>query len=148
MSNKKYWIATISKDHVLKGQEWEIMQVCHGKKAPLQRINQGDLILFYSPKQKRDDKTPLQLFTAIAVATDDDVYQVKQFENFEPFRRKVEFLNCEETAIRPLINELDFIKDKQRWGFPFRYGLLEISEKDFRFISARMKLRYEQRESV
>jgi len=137
----KYWIATVSKEHVLKGKEWNIMQVCHGKKAPLKRINKGDFVVFYSSKFKMNDKQAFQKFTAIAKAVDNKIYQVKMFENFEPFRRNVQFLACQETEIRPLINDLEFIKNKQKWGFPFRYGLLEISEIDFKLIASKMVLK-------
>ena len=141
MKNKqKYWIAVISKNHVLKGKEWQILQVCHGKKAPLKRIHSGDYIVFYSSKEHLKDKKPLQKFTAIAKATDNHIYQVEQFEGFMPFRRKVAFLTCNEIEIRPLINDLDFIRNKKSWGFPFRYGLLEISKKDFDLIRTKMQL--------
>jgi len=136
----KYWIAVISKDHVKKGKEWEILQVCHGKKTPLKRIHKEDYIIFYSSKISINDKKPYQKFTAIAKATDDTIYQIEQFKGFEPFRRKVQFLDCKETEIRPLINELEFIPNKKSWGFPFRYGLLEISKKDFELISSKMQL--------
>ncbi len=89
------------------------------------------------------DKTPYQKFTAIAKATDNEIYQVKMFENFEPFRRKVKFLECQETEIRPLINDLEFISNKQKWGYPFRYGLLEISKNDFKLIATKMLLKDE-----
>ncbi len=136
----KYWIAVISKDHVIKGKEWKILQVCHGKKTPLKRIHKEDYIIFYSSKISINDKKPYQKFTAIAKATDDTIYQIEQFKGFEPFRRKVQFLDCKETEIRPLINELEFIPNKKSWGFPFRYGLLEISKKDFELISSKMQL--------
>jgi len=136
----KYWIVTVSKEHVLNGKEWEIMQVCHGKKAPLKRINKDDYVIFYSSKFKMNDKQPYQKITAIAKAVDDKVYQVEMFENFEPFRRNVKFLECQEIEIRPLIKDLEFIPNKQKWGFPFRHGLLEISENDFKLISSKMLL--------
>ncbi len=139
----KYWVAVVSKEHVLNGIDWGIMQVCHGKKAPLKRINKGDFIIFYSSKYRMKDKTPYQKFTAIAKATDNEIYQVKMFENFEPFRRKVKFLECQETEIRPLINDLEFIPNKQKWGYPFRYGLLEISKNDFKLIATKMLLKDE-----
>lgn len=139
----KYWIATISKEHVLKGMEWEILQVCHGKKTPLKRINKGDFIVFYSSKINMNDKQPYQKFTAIAKATDNEIYQVRMFPDFEPFRRKVQFLDCQEAEIRLLINDLEFIKNKQKWGFPFRYGLLEISKNDFDLIQSKMLLKNE-----
>ena len=136
--DKKYWIAVVSKDHVENGIDLEIMQVCHGKKAPLKRIKKGDYILFYSSKRVLGDKIPYQKFTAIARAIDDEIYQIKMFDDFEPFRRKVEFFKCKETEIRPLIDDLEFIQNKKRWGFPFRYGLLQISERDFNLISSKM----------
>ncbi len=139
----KYWIAVVSKEHVLNGINWGIMQVCHGKKAPLKRIKKDDFIIFYSSKYRMKDKQPYQKFTAIAKAIDDEIYQVKMFENFEPFRRKVKFLECSETEIRPLINDLDFIQNKKSWGYPFRYGLLEISKKDFDLITNKMLLKNE-----
>ncbi len=139
----KYWIAVVSKEHVLNGIDWGIMQVCHGKKAPLKCINKGDFIIFYSSKNRMKDKQPYQKFTAIAKAIDDEIYQVKMFENFEPFRRKVKFLKCSETEIKPLINDLDFIQNKKSWGYPFRYGLLEISKKDFDLITTKMLLKNE-----
>ncbi len=142
MGKRKYWIAVVSKDHVQNGQELGIMQVCHGKKRPLARISKGDFIIFYSSKIKRTDKKVYQKFTAIAQATDDEIYQVKMFENFEPFRRKVNFLDCQETEIRPLIDELNFIPNKKSWGYPFRYGLLEIPEHDFDLITSKMLLNY------
>lgn len=140
MNNQKFWIASISKEHVLKAKEWQILQVCHGKKAPLKRIQQGDYVVFYSSKHSMSDKKPLQHFTGIAKTIDNDIYQVTQFEGFEPFRRKVKFFVCEDVAIRPLIDELDFIENKQYWGFPFRYGLLEITQKDFQKIADTMLL--------
>lgn len=139
----KYWIAVVSKEHVLNGIDWGIMQVCHGKKAPLKGINKDDFIIFYSSKYRMKDKIPYQKFTAIAKAIDDEIYQVKMFENFEPFRRKVKFLKCSETEIKPLINDLDFIQNKKSWGYPFRYGLLEISKKDFDLITTKMLLKNE-----
>lgn len=136
----KYWIVTVSKEYVLKGKEWGIMQVCHGKGAPLKRIKKGDLVVFYSSKQSMEDKEPLQMFTAIAEVLDDVIYQIEQFPGFMPWRRKVRFLRATETFIRPLITDLDFIENKQRWGFPFRYGLLEVSKKDFDCVAIAMQL--------
>ena len=139
----KFWIAVISKEHTIKATELEILQVCHGKKAPLKRIKKNDYIIIYSSKIKINDKKPYQKFTAVAKALDENVYQIKMFDNFEPFRRKVKFLECSETPIRPLIYELDFIINKKKWGYPFRFGLLEITKKDFDLITTKMLLKNE-----
>ena len=40
--------------------------------------------------------------------------------------------------IVPLLENLEFVKDVKKWGFPLMYGFLEISEHDFEFISSKM----------
>ncbi len=58
--------------------------------------------------------------------------------DFIPFRKDIEFISAKEADIRPLIDELDFIADKKRWGYKFRFGHFEISKKDFELISLAM----------
>jgi hypothetical protein len=101
-------------------------------------MSQGDWIAFYSPKTDYPQGDPLQAFTAIGRVLDDQPYQVEMTPDFHPFRRNVEFLDCEESPIRPLIDQLDFIEDKKQWGFRFRFGLFQISEHDFEVIRAAM----------
>ena len=43
------------------------------------------------------------------------------------------------TEIIPLLNQLDFTKNKKNWGYQFRFGLLEISEHDMQQISIAMR---------
>jgi hypothetical protein len=103
-----HWINTVSRDHVRRGVAGGFTQANHGKQDALKRLSQGDWIAFYSPKTDYPQGD----------------------------RRKVEFLDCTETPIRPLIDRLDFIEDKKRWGFRFRFGLFRIGEPDFEVIRA------------
>ncbi|BAZ15568.1 hypothetical protein NIES4071_74400 [Calothrix sp. NIES-4071] len=57
---------------------------------------------------------------------------------FTPYRRSVEFFDCNEVSIIPLIPNLHFIKNKLCWGYVFQYGLLEIQQPDFEFIHSQM----------
>jgi predicted RNA-binding protein len=50
----------------------------------------------------------------------------------------VTFLECTETPIKPLIDDLSFIADKQRWGYKFRLGLFEIPQPDLELIKSAM----------
>ena len=43
-----------------------------------------------------------------------------------------------ETPIRPLLDDLDFVEDKSRWGYRFRFGVFEISKHDLGVIRAAM----------
>lgn len=136
--SQQYWIAVASKDHVMRGVTGGFMQANHGKKAPLQRMKSGDWVIFYSPKQALERDEKCQAFTAIGQATDEAVYQVSMTDDFAPFRRNVQFYNCQETSILPLINDLDFIQNKKSWGYPFRVGFFEIGKKDFELIRQQM----------
>jgi hypothetical protein len=125
---------------VLRGVEGGFMQACHGKKPPLVRMKKGDGFLFYSGKVSMDGNEKCQEFTAIGEVKDDLVYQFQMSENFIPFRRNIEFLESNSVSILPLIDDLEFIQDKKYWGYNFRYGFLEIGEKDFNFIQSKMRI--------
>lgn len=138
MTHQKYFIAVVSKEHTLRGVEGGFMQVCHGKQAPLKRMKKDDWVIFYSSKQTMNGIEKCQAFTAIGRAEDDLVFPFQMSSNFIPFRRKVKFYPCSEVSILPLIEELEFIPNKKTWGFPFRFGFLEIREHDFDIISSKM----------
>nr|WP_294950029.1 EVE domain-containing protein [uncultured Mucilaginibacter sp.] len=138
MAGTQYWIVVVSKDHLVRGVAGSFMQANHGKEGPLKRLEEGDWVLFYSPKHTYGGKEPLQAFTAIGRVSDDKIYQHKMREDFTPYRRNVEFYEAEETPIAPLIDGLDFIENKKVWGFKFRFGFFEIGEQDFKLIKAAM----------
>jgi hypothetical protein len=80
----------------------------------------------------------LQAFTAIGQVADDEPYQAEMSPDFLPWRRNVDFLDCAETPIRPLIDDLDFIEDKSRWGYKFRFGVFKIDDHDLEVIRSAM----------
>ncbi len=81
---------------------------------------------------------PLQEFTALGVVSGTEPYQVEVSADFHPWRLKVDFLDVLSAPGRPLVANLDFIPDPRRWGFPFRRGLFEIGQADFRRIAEAM----------
>jgi len=138
MSSVKYWIATISKEHTQRGVNGGFIQVCHGKQAPLKRMKKGDYLIVYSSKISMEGNEKCQTFTAIGKVKDDEVYQFQMTENFKPFRRNIDFIECSESSIIPLINDLEFIPNKKSWGYPFRFGFFEIKENDFNLIASKI----------
>ena len=132
------WVNTISRDHVSVGIAGGFTQAGHGKSSGVKRLSAGDGIVFYSPKTSLQGGEPVQAFTAIGLITDDELYQVEPADGFAPWRRNVAFLDCVELPIRPLIDGLSFIKDKQHWGYIFRFGLFEIPQPDFELIKNEM----------
>lgn len=135
---RKYWVIVASKDHVKQGMAEGITQACHGKSSPLKRMKKDDVVIYYSGKQTLGKPDKCQEFTAIGKISDDEVYQFRVSEDFCPSRRRVEFMPGRDISILPLIDDLEFIKNKASWGYPFRFGFFEISQNDFNLIASKM----------
>lgn len=144
----KHWIAVASAEHVRLGQAQGFMQVCHGKGAPLRRLQAGDRVVYYSPVEVFGSKQICQAFTAIGVVLPNAPYQasmlLEQAKPFHPFRRDVHWLASQDCAIRPLLPLLEFSKGKSNWAFPLRFGLVEISAADMLIIARAMRVSEDQ----
>jgi predicted RNA-binding protein len=134
----KFWIGVASKEHVGVGVAGGFCQLCHGKAQPLKRMSKGDWIIYYSAKEEFGEAALCQQFTAIGEVVGEDVYTYEMMPGFVPHRRDIRFLKAQDVDIRPLIERLSFIKDKTRWGYAFRFGHLEIPQKDFQLIATLM----------
>ena len=136
----RYWINTISRDHVTKGVQGGFTQAGHGSRTGLNKLSEGDFIIFYSPRASiARSSSAVQQFTALGRITDSTAYQVEVSSTFRPFRRKMEFTrDIKSVDVRPFIDKLEFIKDKKHWGIAFRTGLFPISQKDYELISKEM----------
>jgi hypothetical protein len=138
MRAAKYWIVVVSKEHMQWGVEGGFIQVNHGKEAPLKRMQINDWIIIYSPSDSLGSKTKVQAFTAAGTVSDEKIYEFKMSETFIPYRRNINFKDSKEVSILPLIENLEFIKNKKSWGFPFRIGFFEVNENDFKLIISKM----------
>lgn len=133
-----FWVNTVSADHVRAGIAGGFTQADHGLAHNLQRMERGDYLVFYSSRTQHPGGKPVQAFTALGRVEDDAPYQVQLSPNFAPYRREVTYLPSQPALIHPLIAKLDFIQNKQHWGYPFRRGLFAIPEADFRRIASAM----------
>ena len=138
MSSPRFWIGVVSRAHVQIGVQGGFVQLNHGKKAPLQKLRAGDGLLMYSPRTAYPDGEVLQHFTAIGCITTGVIHQVEMSPDFHPYRTEVRFLGGRETPIRPLIDNLSFIKSKTHWGAAFRFGQLQVPREDFMQIAQAM----------
>lgn len=138
------WIVVACAAHVRIGREEGIMQVCHGKAAPLRRLHPGDGVVYYSPTETLGGRDKVQAFTAIGIARAGEPYQADMGKTaagarFQPFRRDVDWLDADVAPIAPLLGALEFTAGKASWGFQLRFGLFAISDHDFALIAAAMK---------
>ena len=132
----RFWIGVVSKEHVLRGVEGGFCQVCHGKKAPLNRMKKGDYLLYYSPKYQLNGQEKLQAFTAVGKILDDTAYQVEMFEDFFPFRRDVSYYQPVKDCH---IEQVRTHPEWRQYASQIRYGHFEVSKEFFLYIFEQMK---------
>lgn len=134
----RYWVGVASRVHVRRAVEGGFCQLNHGKEAPLKRIERGDRILYYSPREEIRTGEPVQAFTAIGAILDDVPFRFDQSQSFRPFRREVDYFKAEDAAIHPLLETLSFSRGKSAWGQVLRRGFFEIQKADHDVIAAAM----------
>ena len=134
----KYWIGVASRDHVHCGIRGGFCQLGHGKSAPIKRLSPGDWIIYYSPRTALDGGEPVQAFTGIGRIVDRAPYTLDMGNGFVPTRRDVTWSKATDAPICPLIDSLDFIRNKKNWAYVFRFGLVSIPELDFKTIAVAM----------
>jgi hypothetical protein len=137
-TGRRFWINTVSLDHVRAAAEGGFTQADHGAKTRLGQPQPGDEMVFYSPRTSLHGGSPVRQFTALATITGENPYQAIVSDEFRPWRLAATFHPCSPVDAKPLVEELAFITDATHWGLPFRRGLFTIPREDFLKISARM----------
>lgn len=135
------WIAVACAEHARRGcavPDRGFMQVCHGKCAPLKRVLPGDRVVYYAPTLTMGGRDRCQCFVSIGLVQPGEPYAF-DMGGFVPFRRDVRYLPANEASILPLLDQFEFVQDRARWGYPFRFGLFKIVEADMRLIARHMQ---------
>lgn len=101
-------------------------------------MQRDDFIVYYSPTEQFQEKEKCQKFTAIGKVSSGEPYQFEMSKDFIPWRKNVHFFEAKEASIIPMIDMLSFIRDKKRWGFPFRWGCFSVPHSDFQLIASSM----------
>ncbi len=137
MNERRYWIGVVPQDDVEAAVASGFVQLNYGRAGPLERMQPGDGLAFYSPRTAYPDGSPLQAFTAIGKVGEGPVYAA---EAAPPpmYRRNAAYFAATPVPIRPLLEHLSFIRNKEHWGAAFRFGVLRVPRGDFAAIAAAM----------
>jgi EVE domain len=141
------WVAVASAEHARRGRDTRqgdlqcgFMQVCHGKRSAVSRVQPGDRVAYYAPATEMGGKDKLQSFVSIGIAQPIAPYAFDMGGGFVPWRRDVMYVAAKEAPIAPLIDKFEFVEDPKRWGYKFRFGLFKISEQDMLLIARAMQV--------
>ena len=137
MSN--YWIGVVSKDHVDIGVAGGITagQPRQGRAARAHACAATASLSIRRAVVSRRRATAGVHPPSVAFANG-TVYQAvgrRSFGSISPRRR---LLPRSRRPVRPLIEELTFIRSKTHWGAAFRFGVLRVPEADFALIARAM----------
>ena len=134
----QYWIGVASRDHVKLGVAGGFCQLSHGKAAPLKRLEAGDRIVYYSPRERMSEGEPVQAFTAIGEILAGEPEAAVMGAGFTAFRRRVRYSKAADAPIRPLLPRLSFTRDRPNWDMLFRRGVFAIERGDYAIIAKAM----------
>jgi len=133
-----FWLGVASAEHVRHGVSLGIAQIGHGKRGGLAKMQSGDGLAYYSPRESLTDPKPtLQAFTAIGYVPDDTIWQADEGD-FQPWRRRLAYVEGAAPVALDTIRDHLELTAQPNWGYSLRRGLIEISEHDFRVIEAEM----------
>jgi hypothetical protein len=138
MNQRRYWIGVVAQDQVEAAVRHGFVQLHYGNAAPLSRMQPGDGLAFYSPRESFQGGAPLQAFTAIGRVGDGEVFEVPPPEPVPVYRRSAAWLDSTPAPIKPLLPQLSFIRNKEHWGAAFRYGVVRVPREDFVAIATAM----------
>ena len=138
MSERRYWIGVGPEDRVAQAVADRFVQLQYGRHAPLARMQPGDGLAFYSPRESDPDGAPRRAFTAIGRIDEGPVFEVPPPPPAPIHRRGASYLDASPAPIAPLIEHLSFIRNKAHWGAAFRFGVLRVPRDDFLTIAAAM----------
>ena len=137
----KYYVVVASLDHVQAAVAGGFIQANHGKRGPMTQLKAGDGIVCYAPRKTFGGTDAYQRFCALGEVAEGEAYIGEMGDkDFQPYRRDVVYATgLRHADVHPLIDQLAFITNPKKWGFPFMRGFFAISETDFNRIKTAMQ---------
>lgn len=130
------WLGVASAEHVRRAVALGIVQLNHGKRGNLLRLDAGDTLVFYSPVQRLGDRIPLQHFTAIGEICDKEIWQADEGE-FKPFRRRVRYSDASPVELLS-VRAKPHLTAEANWGYQLRCGLVSLDTHDLNVLRSAM----------
>lgn len=128
---QRYWVSKAAQEHVDIVRDKGYTQVNMGPREPLENMNIGDWILYFSPTMYYEQDEPsIQKFTGIASVTGSRVYpQGNQYP--DRWRRDVDFHPCIPHHPIHFVGKVSFLPEVENWMEIFLQPIFEIPRIDF-----------------
>lgn len=132
---RRYWVCKAAQEHVHIVRDKGYTQINMGPREPLENMNIGDWILYYSPTVYYEQDVPeCQKFTGISSVNDGRVYpQSNKFP--DKWRRNVDFFHCIPHHPEHFVGKVSFLPEQDNWTTILDQPILEIPRNDFVYIA-------------
>jgi hypothetical protein len=134
------WVSIASRERVTTAVQGGFCQLNHGREAPVRRLQPGDYIIYYAPRERMRAGVVVQAFVALGKILPGEPYRAHTSKEFRPFRRDVEYSVGTDAPIRPLLRKLSFTRNRACWGQASRRGIFRIEPDDLAIIANAMKV--------
>ncbi|MBI2344851.1 EVE domain-containing protein [Candidatus Dependentiae bacterium] len=128
---RQYWVSKAAQEHVNIVRDKNYTQINMGPRAPLEKMNIGDWILYYSPTIYYEQEDSIcEEFTGISCIIDTRIYpQGGQFP--DRWRRDVEFFSCIPMQAKNFVGKVNFLPIEQNWKKILNQPIFKIEQQDF-----------------
>jgi hypothetical protein len=140
----QYWIAVLCRDLAERARAGGYAELSQGRAGILELLHAGDGYITYSPRTADPKGEPLQAFTALGFVRDGKLYRESASDGSQAFRLAVDYVATRPAPVKPMLEELTFIRNRRYWGAAFRFGALRIGGPDFTRIATAMGYAPEQ----
>jgi len=134
------WVGIASRERVTAAVLGGFCQLNHGRKAPVRRLQPGDYIIYYAPRERTRAGDVVQAFVAFGKILPGEPHRADASNRFRPFRRYAEYSAGADAPIRPLLQKLSFARDRVSWGQSVRRGTFKIEPDDLKIIANAMRI--------
>ena len=139
MAERQYWIAVVPEDVVLRARAGGYAELSHGQPGLLEHLRAGDRVVFYCPRKAEARGNAVQAFVALGVVVDGTMYEAQRDDGTRAFRLAMSFVPGVSAPIKPMLDELSFIRSREHWGVALRHGARRIPAPDFERIAGAMQ---------
>lgn len=139
----RYFLITISRDNLEATIKHNLIGLPAKCKNSIQMLKDGDTIVFYISKKRvgysgRNDSVcdfgPIAKITGPPFFDEKPIWKSRTPENY-PWRMNISIVLNKRVNARALIDDLNFIRNKHRWGLYFIHSIRSIMEEDYHTIS-------------
>ncbi len=132
---RRYWVCNAAQEHVHIVRDKGYTQINMGPREPLEKMNVGDWILYYSSTYYFEDPRPnCQKFTGIACVNSTRIYPQSN-KHPDHWRRNVDFYQCMPHHPEHFVSKVSFLPPEKNWKKILQQPVFEILRNDFIFIA-------------